>query len=155
MFSKLARLFAKIGTSFTNPSDRRRLRTVLGVEGMEDRTVPAAIPLTGPNGGAWVKIDTLTVATKTNQTVATGVTSNAVLAAGQPYLMVASGSARIATDSTGFTDAEYIRYNKSTGPQTGQARGTPGTTTASAWRGCRAGTPPATCGAATRLTTST
>ncbi|VTT98079.1 ---NA--- : Endoglucanase OS=Azorhizobium caulinodans (strain ATCC 43989 / DSM 5975 / ORS 571) GN=AZC_1301 PE=3 SV=1: Calx-beta [Gemmataceae bacterium] len=102
------------------PPDRR---TRLGVEGMEDRTVPAAIPLTGPNGGAWVKVDTLTVATRTNQTAATGVQSNVVLDAGTTYLAVASGTARIANDATGFTDAEYIRYNKSTGPQDGSSPG--------------------------------
>ncbi|WP_439626420.1 putative Ig domain-containing protein [Gemmata sp.] len=112
-----------LGKLFAPPSDRRRLRTVLGVTPLEDRTVPAAIPLTGPNGGAWVKVDTLTVATRTNQNVAAGVTSNVVLDAGVNYLAVASGTARIATDSTGFADAEYIRYNKSTGPQDGSSPG--------------------------------
>jgi hypothetical protein len=95
----------------------------LRVEGLEDRTMPATIPLTGPNGGAWVKIDTLTVSTRTNQTVATGVQSNVVLDAGTTYLAVASGTARVATDATGFADAEFIRYNKSTGPQDGSSPG--------------------------------
>jgi hypothetical protein len=95
----------------------------LRVEGLEDRTMPAAIPLTGPNGGAWVKIDTLTVSTRTNQTVATGVQSNVALELGRSYLVVALGTARIAADSTGYTDPEYIRYNKSTGPQDGSSPG--------------------------------
>jgi len=71
MFGKVARLVSKLGTSFAPPSDRSRLRTLLGVTPLEDRTVPAAIPLTGPNGGEWVKVDTLTIATRTNQTAAT------------------------------------------------------------------------------------
>ncbi|VTU01014.1 na-ca exchanger integrin-beta4 : Regulatory P domain of subtilisin-like proprotein convertases OS=Oscillatoria acuminata PCC 6304 GN=Oscil6304_2815 PE=3 SV=1: Calx-beta: CarboxypepD_reg [Gemmataceae bacterium] len=123
MFGKLTRFITKLGTSFVNSSDRRRLRSVLGVMPLEDRTVPSAIPITGPNGGAWVKVDTLTVSTRTNQNVPTGVTSNVVLDAGTIYLAVASGTARIATDATGFTDAEYIRYNKSTGPQDGSSPG--------------------------------
>jgi hypothetical protein len=93
------------------------------VEALEDRTVPTAIPVTGPNGGAWVKIDTITVSSRTHQTAATGVQSNVVLDAGVPYLAVASGTARIANDGTGFTDAEFIRYNKASGPQDGSSPG--------------------------------
>ncbi|VTT97713.1 ---NA--- : [Gemmataceae bacterium] len=123
MLRLLARMFTNRGKSFASAFDRSRLRTVLGVASLEDRTVPAAIPLTGPNGGAWVKIDTLTIATRTNQNVSTGVTSNVVLDAGVNYLAVASGTARIANDATGFADAEFIRYNKSTGPQDGSSPG--------------------------------
>jgi hypothetical protein len=123
MLRHLARLFSRLGKTFAPPCDRSRLRTLLGVTPLEDRTVPAAIPLTGPNGGEWVKVDTLTVATRTHQTAATGVTSAIALEAGTTYLAVASGTARIATDATGFADAEFIRYNKSTGPQDGSSPG--------------------------------
>jgi hypothetical protein len=97
-------------------------------------------------GGTWVKVDTLTVATRTNQNVSTGVQSAVALEAGQTYLAVAHGMARIATDATGFADAEYIRYNKNTGPQDGSSTGLPwnnhgvrlagvvgGTTTGNLW----------------------
>ncbi|MBA4191840.1 MAG: hypothetical protein C0467_27995, partial [Planctomycetaceae bacterium] len=98
MLRHLARLFSRRGKGFASSFDRSRLRTRLGVTSLEDRTVPAAIPLTGPNGGAWVKVDTLTIATRTNPTATTGVQSNVVLDAGTTYLAVAHGTARIATE---------------------------------------------------------
>ena len=113
------------GTTAT-PFERNPSRWLpLNVEALEVRDVPAAIPAIGPNGGALVRIDTITVSTRTHQTAATGVQSNVVLEAGQTYLAVASGAARIANDASGLADAEYIRYNKNTGPQDGSSPGFP------------------------------
>ncbi|VTT96428.1 calcium-binding protein : Uncharacterized protein OS=Actinoplanes friuliensis DSM 7358 GN=AFR_40880 PE=4 SV=1 [Gemmataceae bacterium] len=81
--------------------------------------MPAAIPTAGPNGGTLVLVDTLTVPLKN----ASGTFSTTVLEDGINYVAVASGTARIANDATGFADAEFIRYNKSTGPQDGSSPG--------------------------------
>ncbi|WP_439624849.1 hypothetical protein [Gemmata sp.] len=119
-FRRLLRVWDYLlGNAATPKPSRGRL----AVEQMEERTMLTAVPLLADGGGTWVKVDTLTVATRTNQNVSTGVQSAVALEAGQTYLAVAHGMARIATDTTGFADAEFIRYNKSTGPQDGSSPG--------------------------------
>lgn len=87
--------------------------------------MPTAVPITSPGRGILVKIDTISVATKTNQTAATGDASSVTLEAGKLYLPVPYGTARVAPGSSGFTDTECNRYNESSGPLDGSKPGYP------------------------------
>ena len=113
-----------LGSPVSRTAARKPQRSVLGVHQMEDRVVPAAVPMTGPNGLPLELVDTLAVQYDTH--VIDGdpgqyPTTSVPLADDVQYVVVARNGVgaeqpRIANGTTGVADAEYIRYNQAGGP---------------------------------------
>ena len=100
----------------------------LGFECLEGQALPTAlppgVPTVGPHGGEYVVIDELTIPLNSEGKVP----STAVLAKDQTYLAIAVGGAKIAKESSGTADAEYIRYDGSTTAGNAQDNSSPGVT---------------------------
>ncbi|MGL6094845.1 MAG: hypothetical protein ACRC7O_03445 [Fimbriiglobus sp.] len=77
---------------------------------LEAREVPAVL---GPNGEPTVLVESLTVPMKSSA----GVTTASPLSETDTYVLIPSGTGRIAKNATGVADAEFIRFNGPAGPQ--------------------------------------